>query len=231
LLVWQERADETLLLAPMRPAGEKQEAIYDYLRALQKVAEDNEVGRLLYVAATRAQTRLHLLARIAFSGEGAESMLKPPPKHSLLAKAWPVAESPLTEMLKQQITTVTAHSVTVSAEVEQTQLRLAMDWNLPSPPPSVLVQAIDLEHDSENEIEFSWVGETARQVGSVAHRWLQWIADDALEGWDATRIQGLHDVIARQLIARGIADADLPSMIRVGAGYWGRSAMCIASTA
>src|SRR6185369_7345051 len=39
--------------------------------------------------------------------------------------------------------------------------------------------------------EFSWVGETARRVGTVVHGWLQRIADDALQGWTSARARAL----------------------------------------
>jgi len=49
----------------------------------------------------------------------------------------------------------------------------------------------------EEEIEFSWAGETARHVGTIVHRWLQRIADDELRTWDATRIDALASRFAK----------------------------------
>jgi len=61
---------------------------------------------------------------------------------------------------------------------------------------------------SRDEIEFSWVGEAARHVGSVVHRWLQRIAEDNLAGWDAKRVQALKKVFRDELVACGLpADA------------------------
>jgi ATP-dependent exoDNAse (exonuclease V) beta subunit len=60
------------------------------------------------------------------------------------------------------------------------------------------------EGREEAEIEFSWAGETARHVGTVVHHWLQRIADDAMRGWDAMRVDALHPVFTRQLERRGI---------------------------
>src|SRR6185503_112600 len=44
----------------------------------------------------------------------------------------------------------------------------------------------------------------ARHVGTVVHHWLQCIADDALRGWDARRVDALRPLFARELERRGI---------------------------
>ena len=59
------------------------------------------------------------------------------------------------------------------------------------------------------EIEFSWVGETARRIGSVTHRWLQRIAEEGLDRWDAVKVQALAKVVRGNLVAMGVGDEDL----------------------
>src|SRR5205814_8426876 len=78
-----------LLLAPIKAAGTETDNTYRYLRDLDTDAEDVEASRLLYVAATRAENRLHLLACL---GRDKDGELKRPTAHTLLARAWPVAE-------------------------------------------------------------------------------------------------------------------------------------------
>jgi ATP-dependent exoDNAse (exonuclease V) beta subunit len=56
----------------------------------------------------------------------------------------------------------------------------------------------------EEQIEFSWAGETARHVGTIVHRWLQRIAEDELRGWDTKRIDALAHGIRRELQRRGV---------------------------
>src|SRR5204862_455479 len=51
-----------LLLAPIKETGTDKDLAYKYLKDLDADAEDTESSRLLYVAATRAEKRLHLLA-------------------------------------------------------------------------------------------------------------------------------------------------------------------------
>jgi len=214
LLVWKERPDGTLLLAPAKETGEKQEPIYDYVQALEKEAEDNEAGRLLYVAATRAQSRLHLLARAGVDGEGAEATVKPPAKRSLLAKAWPVAQTVFNESLKNW-TPFPRGPVPAPAQTAASALtRLARSFVLPGAPAPVNRSARNQARGTENEIEFSWAGETARHVGSVAHRWLQSIAEEELKGWDSKRVAALHKIFGSQLAARGVPENELDAAVR-----------------
>jgi ATP-dependent exoDNAse (exonuclease V) beta subunit len=61
LFAWRALAGGPLLLAPIDETGGEKEPLYQYVRLLDREAEDIEAGRLFYVAATRAESRLHLL--------------------------------------------------------------------------------------------------------------------------------------------------------------------------
>ena len=65
------------------------------------------------------------------------------------------------------------------------------------------------ETRAHDDIEFSWVGDTARRVGSVVHRWLQRIAGDEAKGWTRTRIERELPAIMQELTARGVVEGDL----------------------
>jgi ATP-dependent exoDNAse (exonuclease V) beta subunit len=87
--------------------------------------------------------------------------------------------------------------------------RLATDIQLPKLPDAVRWTAPAEGRVAEEEIEFSWAGETARHIGTVAHRWLQRMADDELRGWDTKRIDGLRKDFLRQLERRGVQGSEL----------------------
>src|SRR5450759_3696746 len=80
LMLWMERprpyggrdhdGEGELLLAPIRAAGSDSDAIYDYVARLERERQSHEDVRLLYVAATRARTRLHLLASAPLKQKG-----------------------------------------------------------------------------------------------------------------------------------------------------------------
>ena len=142
-----------------------------------------EASRLLYVAATRAEHRLHLLGCVKCDEEGDP---KRPPARSLLARAWPVAE----EFFRTPTPPAPAREAPAPAPIT-TLTRLAPDFHMP-PLPTPMRWAPPPEGREEEQIEFSWAGETARHVGTVVHRWLQRIADDELRGWDAKRVNALR---------------------------------------
>jgi len=86
---------------------------------------------------------------------------------------------------------------------------LPADWKRPDPPPGAAWTAPPDRPHEQDAIEFSWVGETARQVGAVVHRWLQRIAEDELRGWDRGRVESMRDRFRRELAARGVQEAEL----------------------
>jgi len=199
LLVWKSLLPSGLLLAPIDETGAGEDPTYKYVRELDKEADDIEAGRLFYVAATRARQRLHLLA---WAKADEDLRPKDPQKRSLLAKIWWQAREHFGEAPADAI-----------AEPERMPIndvlhRLPAGFALPKAPPSVKWTAPD-EGRQEEEIEFSWAGETARHVGTIVHRWLQRIADDELRTWDATRIDALASRFAKELERRGIPPRDL----------------------
>ncbi|MGH7485368.1 MAG: PD-(D/E)XK nuclease family protein, partial [bacterium] len=200
LFLWKEFIGSgeqgQLLLAPMRSTGGERDPTYDYLRDLDSDAEDMEASRLLYVAATRAKSRLHLLACLECDKDGA---LKKPVAHSLLERAWPVAAP----FFRASDRRPREGGDPVSRESIFTINRLARDFRMPAPPAAAQWKASP-EGKEERQIEFSWAGETARHVGTVVHRWLQRMAEDELRGWDAARIDALTGNFRRELQRRGI---------------------------
>jgi len=191
LLRWRELASGALLMAPVKETGGDEEPAYEYLKKLDREAEDTEAGRLLYVAATRARHRLHLLACPK------KTM---PPKRSLLERAWPVAQDFYAGLAPRD-----GDGAREADAAPAPLRRLPADWVLPAPPPAVAWTAPD-EGRAAERIEFSWVGEDARHAGTVVHAWLQRIAEDELRGWDAKRVASLKRAFERDLARRGVQD-------------------------
>jgi ATP-dependent exoDNAse (exonuclease V) beta subunit len=203
MFLWKELLFEeaNLLLAPMRPTGGDPDPAYVYLRDLDSEAEDMEASRLLYVAATRARSRLHLLACLDCDKDGE---LKKPFAHSLLERAWPVA-APFFAI--PQGRPREGGDPVRSASIFLIR-RLASDFRTPALPAAAKWQAPPQAREEER-IEFSWAGETARHVGTVVHRWLQRIAEDELRGWDAKRVDALVPALRRELQRRGVPASGL----------------------
>jgi ATP-dependent exoDNAse (exonuclease V) beta subunit len=209
LLAWKSQAGR-LLLAPINSAGVDTEPLFNYVRAEQRRAEDAEAGRLLYVAATRARKRLHLLACVAAEvHDPAEPpVLRAPLRRSLLACAWRVAEAEL----QPQAETIAAMAAVAAPEppaAAYVPLRLPAQWAAPAPPADAPWGATDEGAPVSEQIEFSWAGETARHVGSVVHGWLQRVAETGLGRLDAAAIDALLPAFRAALAARGVDPAEL----------------------
>ena len=198
LFAWKQLSS-SLLLAPITETGGDQEPLYEYVRELNKEAEDVEAGRLFYVAATRARSRLHLLA---CAKPNDDSTPKPPNKRSLLAKAWFEAAQHFPSLF-QNLKSATIDSVP-APQPPQFLRRLPATYTVPPPPPPAAWEAPPEGRAEAEQIEFSWATETAKHIGTVVHRWLQKIAEDELKGWTPERVESLRPHFERDLSRRGV---------------------------
>ncbi|HUQ29600.1 MAG TPA: UvrD-helicase domain-containing protein [Usitatibacter sp.] len=206
LFMWMETPSRLLLLAPVNPTGSDKDEIYEYVRELDKEKADHENGRMLYVAATRAKRRLHLLGDTKLDDHG---HVKQPTKGCLLHKLWPAVER---HFVAPPATAAAAWKPPVAAERQATLRRLipgSLAYQGPPPP----AWPAPSQRPPFEAIEFSWVGDTARKVGSVVHRWLQRIAEDEARGWTKKRVERERVAIGRELVARGVIDRELDSAI------------------
>ncbi|SFU30671.1 UvrD-helicase domain-containing protein [Nitrosospira multiformis] len=200
-----------LLLAPIQETGSQSDPIYAWMEKLDNEKECLEDGRLLYVAATRARKRLHLLGStgVISSNEGGVE-LKPPPAKTLLSKIWPAVESFYREAAaKAAFSDPPSCGDNKEQEardkpmIDQSLRRLISRWELPPAPRALQWKGGQPPLPIRGEVEYSWAGETARLVGNIVHKWLQRIAEDGLADWNAPRITELRDIFRRQLIECG----------------------------
>jgi ATP-dependent exoDNAse (exonuclease V) beta subunit len=210
LFLWMERptpgGEPELLVAPIEEAGSEGDAIYDWLRRLNAERDGHEAARLLYVAATRARRRLHLLGVVSVDHRSGAP--REPGANTLLAKLWQVVAAPFVEAAARRADHLAGYGNNAPAPLDQHLRRLAAGWRIANPPAAVAWNAPAEEARMQDEVEFSWVGETARHVGSVVHRWLQRIADDGLAGWDEARIERLRPIVRAALAARDVSEAE-----------------------
>jgi ATP-dependent helicase/nuclease subunit A len=175
LLMWLERPQGDLLLAPIRESGAGSDPIYHYIAGLQREKSLLEDGRLLYVAATRAKRRLHLLGHVgARTGEEGLRM-SAPQAQSLLARLWPVVAGEFAAAARLAPPGDGGDDAMIPAAPPAPLRRLVADWALPAAP-AALTRAQpgdDLRERDYGPVEFQWAGEAARHVGTVTHRLLQ----------------------------------------------------------
>lgn len=214
LLHWLERGresgDSDLLLAPISAQGEDKNPMAAYLQQLDKVKGRFEDGRLLYVAATRAKQRLHLLGHVGLQEKDGGLELKNPPKDSLLARLWPVVENDFQSLLAEcDIDTPLQDSLIEPVVHTSVRTRLALDWSLPAPPESIQVADTAMESVVGELIEFGWAGETARHVGTVVHRLFQHIGTMGIDHVGADDLRRFEQVGRKMLARLGVPEVRL----------------------
>jgi ATP-dependent helicase/nuclease subunit A len=203
LITWLERPNlagaPQVLLAPVKPARENADPVFDYIWSLNKEKQQLETARLLYVAATRAKKRLHLCGHVSFAKN---SDTPKPLANALLATLWPAVEQHF-ECLAPPPEAADTGPVALPRLG-----RLPADWQAASVASPLAVSPPPARATGE-AIPFDWAGETARHVGSLVHRYLERIGREGLSQWDEARIARLAAAFRNGLVDLGVGDEDL----------------------
>lgn len=207
LVHWQTTPDNDMLVAPInsrRRAKSDKNPLIELMRREEEHRTEFERQRLLYVAATRAKSRLVLSGRFDTklqkdeASESEEIEIKAT-KRSLAAVLWrtcsagfssaftpsPVVDSDERELPDQ--------SLRRFAFPWRPTARAAFEWTAPRAP--------SLPGD---EIEFNWAGADARRIGTVLHRLLEWAGRLGIENVDAAEQTRLLGKVPRLLAAQGL---------------------------
>jgi ATP-dependent helicase/nuclease subunit A len=211
LMLWLERprlrGAPDLLLAPIHATGAGEDQTYEYLKLIEKRRSEFEAGRLLYVAATRAKSELHLLGHAGYEVKDGVAALKAPASTSLLRRMWSLAE-PVFQQALALIGPAAQSDPAAEARTPQVIQRLAPEWQLPAPPPSLTASAAS-EERTPAMVSFRWVGDTLRHIGTVVHQLLRRIAEDGVGSWNRERIEGRAAAYRTALAALGVPSAEL----------------------
>jgi ATP-dependent helicase/nuclease subunit A len=168
-----------LLLSPIVAADAMDQLpLTRTIRKLQRRRSQLERERLLYVTATRARRQLHWLGTVKRSQAGDLH----PDLRSMLHLLWPAVgpefeqQLAVAAALSPRITPsaagVFATTTTPAVPASTTRRRLTATWTATAA--LLPVQRLPLPmHQPGDEVEYSWVGQTARAVGTVVHAELQ----------------------------------------------------------
>ncbi|HUI63116.1 MAG TPA: 3'-5' exonuclease, partial [Steroidobacteraceae bacterium] len=207
LLRWLDlpraQGESDLVMSPVPAIGDDIAGdVGNYLKRLMARRSANEQIRLLYVAATRARQSLHLSATPRFNDDGVPT----PRGRTLLTSLWSAFSATPDSWIPATSDAAVAAPVELPRRVPL--FRLARDWS-----PAILESApererLPLARQSLEPPEFSWVGETARHVGTVVHA--------ALEGFgqleqlpSMAQINARREYYTRELRRHGVPDRDL----------------------
>lgn len=211
------------LIAPIHPTGAEKDPIYDFALRTEAQRESLERARLLYVAATRARNRLHLLASLKTDDQGAP---RPPPSGSLLS----LISASLA--LPDQLSPTAQHDETSDEPVypdPPALQRIVPDTRLPAWPVSPLrgqsyVESVPVEA-AEPELEPSAdepadSDGSARIIGTVFHLCAQALADEqAASGASLPELDAMIQRLPSILRQHGLPESrQAEALTRLGDG-------------
>lgn len=202
MMLWEEVPVDNyrqLLAAPVAKKMKGKASTYDFLKALETERIDNETARLLYVAATRSIKKLHLVAVVKQNQNGE---LKPVSK-SLLSLLWPTVEA---QFLAATPLIVMAESALRLQDFTPQLMRL----KTPCVPAFLSNSTVKTITYSINNIPASAKPQAllniAADAGTLAHLYMEMIANSGLTGWPESRIRACSQAMQYWLRQKGHAE-------------------------
>lgn len=214
-LVRVDQIDEAIVFGPVKSKLDKeQDAIAHYLGSLEARRTQYEVDRLLYVAATRAQSTFHIVAQVSLDKQGEQ--LSPPIRSSLLARLWPFCPDQIKVDARNRLLEAKALREQDADSAESLSRKASFQWQGPAmyrrAQPLVVAGTQGLNSNAGGE-SFGlhpnkgvqvWSTElpTERSVGTVVHAWLAMAVEQnqgRLPKWDAASLHAQAPQIANQL--------------------------------
>lgn len=252
LVLWQEVVVDNhlhLIVAPLKSKAVAKTNtgadVYDFLKNLEKTRAENELVRLLYVAATRAHRQLHLIASMQANKEGEIK----PTANSLLQGLWPAVEADFAQA------TPVKQNVNAQAGLDIKQFKPQLQ-RLPSEhfvhiSNSTLIGddivgrplarheglKADLQMNEQSDVLGDFSSERAREIdfqkhcGTLAHLYMELFAKTDLQSWTYQRLEQCQPAMQKWLAQQGhvkqLADqgamqvlAALQTTLASAAGQW-----------
>ena len=216
LVLWEEvtvNENTELLAAPYIPKGLRTDtvSVYDYIETLENERDANEAARVLYVAATRAESKLHL---VGVANQNIKGEIKPT-KNSYLDLLWNAVAG------RFEAAELSAKSVgeNPADDIANFTPKLIRLQHLQIP--SILLAEKTLTHqaikspskqnqhnlvaDSGNHTNLA-APNIQQSAGSLAHLYMEMIANEGLENWPASRIDASAAAMRFWLLQKGHAE-------------------------
>jgi ATP-dependent exoDNAse (exonuclease V) beta subunit len=143
----------------------------DWMRRLEAERGQYELGRVAYVAVTRARRLVHLVGSARTRRKAEVSELRPPRGGSLLHFFWPVIAADFERALAAR---GSAGETTLAGRPRLTApplMRLPLAWSAPEPQALPRAPALRILGEAESSVrpDFDWAGAIATAVGEVVH--------------------------------------------------------------
>ncbi len=200
LVLWEEVTvghQRELLAAPYIPKGGRdRDAVspYEYLEAREKTRDENESARVLYVAVTRTERKLHLVGIASQNGKGELN----PAKNTYLDLLWDTV-SPEFERTAE---TETSGEAPVDMDgFTPCLVRLKQ----PHIPDMLQAEKAVYSNEKPNSRPTGVIVNVDADIGTLAHRYMEIIAQQGLASWPIERVQSLLPAMQHWLRKQGHA--------------------------
>ncbi|MGE8639723.1 MAG: UvrD-helicase domain-containing protein, partial [Achromobacter sp.] len=206
-LVRFEQSGGRVLFGPVKPRAETEaDPVSRYLGAREARRASYEIDRLLYVAATRARKRLHLVGHVSL--DEATGQIKTPPAASLLGRLWPCLETPVPPSLQGEAEPDAADGPEWQGEPLRrvaseglAQLARLSDITVS---PGFGAAARGVWGDGSEHPAWQLEAGYDAAIGTLAHAWLARIGQDGVHAWPADALTDRLPAMRRQLTRAGI---------------------------
>lgn len=152
--------------------GDAADALETWMRALEADRASLELGRVAYVAVTRARSALHLVGSASTKETDAGDAVQKPRPGSLLRFFWPVLEREFEAALAARGTARPERVPAGRRRLTAPALRrLPLDWSAPEPASRPRAPTLRILGESAGSVrpDFDWAGTIAKAVGDVVH--------------------------------------------------------------
>lgn len=221
LVLWQEVMVDNhlhLIAAPLeskmvnsKNAGA---SVYDFLKDLENKRAENELVRLLYVAATRAHRQLHLIASVQANKDGEIK----PTANSLLQTLWPAVEAEFNHAAPQIVGESPLQVLAIGQFNPKLQRLLSSEFNsaefiggllnMPKLQGSAKINYSNQSGEDLTATPFA-INESILSVdlhkncGTLAHLYMELFAKADLQTWTNQRLQQCQPAMQKWLMQQG----------------------------
>ncbi len=208
LLLWEEvpldGVKTRFVAAPLMPRNDGQAAAYDYLQLLERERADNEDARVLYVGVTRAVRALHLVGVIRNDPGGNAPKA---PANTPLDLLWHRVGADFGDDAARCPNT--AGETPSPFEPMEDFIPPLVRLRQPAIPGLLRASAGFVPPLFEQPAEGEQSGTRLdADVGTLAHRYVEIIAQHGLESWTPRRLNALQPAMQRWLTQHGHAGED-----------------------
>jgi ATP-dependent exoDNAse (exonuclease V) beta subunit len=215
LVLWQEVMVDNhlhLIAAPLKSKAVNSKnagaSVYDFLKDLEKQRAENELVRLLYVAATRAHRQLHLIASMQMNKDG---KIKPTAS-SLLQALWPAVEAEFMQVTSYKTNEVATQLLDINQFKPKLQRLQSAEFggNIFNINSQAFSTGTNSYKRSENELktvlsfdESTRSADLYKNCGTLAHLYMELFAKSDLQTWTHKRLQQGLPAMQKWLIQQG----------------------------